>query len=667
MSMRSSLATGLLFGTLIGAGCNCEEPQIIRVAPELQIQAAEGELGEGDPPICSVEDESDCALNFGDIGISMPRSRTLLLANKANVPLDLHSVHLDPESPHLPELRTTWGADGESLLGGGEFVAFKVWWTPSFEMEEGAEIGTLILVTNAANAEEPTDFATCQSFGATRNCGLTRIKLTGRGVDMGLPEAKIVARVGALATDGGPCDFGYVGVNGLGSCRVEVTNIGERDLLIYEAELGFRDVPRSDCQTCQGHAWCGGEGGACIAGPYVSEEARDGDDWAVRTACDAERPCALGSFCASDAHGEGGFCADEAEAAEGRPLFRFEETISFSRDNPMVITPGSSLTLTLVFQPQALRRYSSQLRLATNEVSKPWTEIGMLGVGHLAPTAVARILSVGGGDPISDENGSAQVAPMDTITVTAMQSFGSNGAEIIGWEWSFAETVEVGAFRAFNSRLEFQDPGAEETTLGFWNNVERWIAGTDIIGTYRLALRVQDEHGVWSEWDTADFANIPGDSIHVELTWDHPSSDVDLHVIRTADRMQFRTSNDCYFANCKPSIGGVARLRWGQADEDGDDPILDLDDVNGFGPENINIDEPEDDQTYLVGVHYWSARDSNIGRGTLATMRIYIWGQLVMEAEQLLEETGNWWEVGVISWPDADVELRNEFFETTPR
>ena len=83
MSMRSLLSTSLLFGTLIGVGCNCDEPEIIRIAPEIQIQAAEGELAEGDPAVCTIDDESDCTLSFGDTGIAMPRSRTLLIANKA--------------------------------------------------------------------------------------------------------------------------------------------------------------------------------------------------------------------------------------------------------------------------------------------------------------------------------------------------------------------------------------------------------------------------------------------------------------------------------------------------------------------------------------------------------------------------------------------------------
>ena len=77
------------------------------------------------------------------------------------------------------------------------------------------------------------------------------------------------------------------------------------------------------------------------------------------------------------------------------------------------------------------------------------------------------------------------------------------------------------------------------------------------------ALRVQDEYGVWSEWETVDFQNIPGDSIHIELTWDHPSSDVDLHLLRGGDRTGYTGRDDCYYANCKPALDGSRRLAWG--------------------------------------------------------------------------------------------------------
>ncbi|MBI5485842.1 MAG: hypothetical protein HY905_00770 [Deltaproteobacteria bacterium] len=59
---------------------------------------------------------------------------------------------------------------------------------------------------------------------------------------------------------------------------------------------------------------------------------------------------------------------------------------------------------------------------------------------------------------------------------------------------------------------------------------------------------------------------------------------------------------DCYYANCNASYGAV--LEWDAPGAE-DNPRLDLDDVEGHGPENINIDEPVIGSEYLVGVHYY--------------------------------------------------------------
>ena len=37
-----------------------------------------------------------------------------------------------------------------------------------------------------------------------------------------------------------------------------------------------------------------------------------------------------------------------------------------------------------------------------------------------------------------------------------------------------------------------------------------------------------------------------------------------------------------------------------------DDPSIDLDDTDGFGPETITVENPCDG-TYAIAVHYWSS------------------------------------------------------------
>jgi hypothetical protein len=136
----------------------------------------------------------------------------------------------------------------------------------------------------------------------------------------------------------------------------------------------------------------------------------------------------------------------------------------------------------------------------------------------------------------------------------------------------------------------------------------------DVAGDYRLRLRVTDRAGASDACTTVVHAT-PREGLRVELSWDPPgrscptsegaacdSSDLDLHLLRESGRAEpFGGSDDCHWLNCNASAGRL--LSWGAAGTD-DDPRLDLDDVTGHGPENININRPSA-RSYRIAVHYF--------------------------------------------------------------
>jgi hypothetical protein len=94
----------------------------------------------------------------------------------------------------------------------------------------------------------------------------------------------------------------------------------------------------------------------------------------------------------------------------------------------------------------------------------------------------------------------------------------------------------------------------------------------------------------------------------VQLTWtSNPSSDLDLHLLRPAGI--FGSGNDCYFGNCTGSTG----LTWGASN-----PKLDVDDTDGFGPENIYMTTGAEAGDYRIVIHDW---DGTVGE--IATVRIF--------------------------------------------
>ncbi|MBL8602638.1 MAG: hypothetical protein JNK72_12010 [Myxococcales bacterium] len=150
----------------------------------------------------------------------------------------------------------------------------------------------------------------------------------------------------------------------------------------------------------------------------------------------------------------------------------------------------------------------------------------------------------------------------------------------------------------------------------------------DVAGEYRVRLRVTDEAGESDQCTTVVRA-VPREGLRVELSWDPPgrscpsndgaacdSSDVDLHLLRGGALRGWGTSEDCHWFNCNAAAG--RRLLWDRSGQGGD-PRLDLDDVTGHGPENINIDRPTE-SLYRVGVHYF---DRDGAGDQAATLTIY--------------------------------------------
>lgn len=136
----------------------------------------------------------------------------------------------------------------------------------------------------------------------------------------------------------------------------------------------------------------------------------------------------------------------------------------------------------------------------------------------------------------------------------------------------------------------------------------RTVFTPDLAGEYTLRLTVTDDDGEVGECETLVRA-ISSDGLRVEISWDTNNTDMDTHLLHPDARAWFDSTLDCYYANTNPSWGGPGV---------DDDPRLDIDDTDGFGPENINIRNPGLG-TYRVGVHAFSGF-------ARVTVRIYCGG-----------------------------------------
>lgn len=167
--------------------------------------------------------------------------------------------------------------------------------------------------------------------------------------------------------------------------------------------------------------------------------------------------------------------------------------------------------------------------------------------------------------------------PFETATFDGSQSYDPDGGELVEYDWRL-----VSAPAGNTEGLE--SPSAVSTRF------------TPLLaGNYFVDLTVVNEAGLRSEPCSITLQAVPGQDLWIELFWSSVDEDMDLHLLKPGGSP--RTSGDCYFANC--TVWGPD---WGVIGDPSDDPILDLDDIPGTGPENINIENPVDG-TYTVFVH----------------------------------------------------------------
>jgi hypothetical protein len=259
------------------------------------------------------------------------------------------------------------------------------------------------------------------------------------------------------------------------------------------------------------------------------------------------------------------------------------------------------------------------------------------------------------------------VSPLETVLLDATPSADEDGpgGKPVKYRWDVLEKPQGSSAHAVESLGNNpQQPyeGAANDDLG--TPTARFFV--DVVGRYTLQLFVTDnlDQEAPSENCPEPVATVTinaesNEDIHVEMSWHTPGdanetdtagSDVDLHMLHPRGQ-RWSTNLDCYYANPNPD--------WGMVGEPSDNPSLDLDDINGAGPENITLDNPENTDDlgapYKIGVDYYREESLSSFEGygpSLVTIRIYLGGQLAWQNDvpKELQRTHDFWEVAQIIW-----------------
>jgi len=319
-----------------------------------------------------------------------------------------------------------------------------------------------------------------------------------------------------------------------------------------------------------------------------------------------------------------------------------------TRQNPVIVPIGGAVEINVTFVPDApnpldgngnmiLDQGTLVIKNNSFQVEKE-VPLSGAGVEVECPTAVIRCAE---GD---------EVIPQTNLHLFGDESYAPNGV-IQKWEWRVDQPV--GSQSIFVPAYTFPNPTFE----------------ANVAGAYMFELDVFDGTGMRSCIPARyEVLVIPDEAIHIELLWHTPNdpdetdtgpgagADLDLHFLHPwaagpdldgdgAPDGWFDNLFDCFWFNPHPN--------WGSYDPAiNDDPSLDRDDTDGAGPENINLDIPEEGVTYRVGVHYWN--DHGYGP-SYATLRVYIYAALVFEQAGVMLLDKDMWEVCTVDWPSGKV------------
>ena len=339
--------------------------------------------------------------------------------------------------------------------------------------------------------------------------------------------------------------------------------------------------------------------------------------------------------------------------------FGLTETLEPNDEGDVILLPAitagnpfPNTVLDVGFWPLAEQNYGGRMLLYTNTSAEPIVvDLFGRGVENSCPIPVTTIERY-------------EVAPLEIITLDGSPS-ADPGGEVQRWAWSVIERPSGSVSQVVESLFSNADPAG-----GGPEDDESTPTATffvDLAGRYVIELEVYDNLGqvscAPSAVATVIIEAVPEKDLHIQLVWSTPEdpdetdefgTDVDLHFkhANAEDRWGSAAGTwDCYFQNTSPD--------WGNVGDFLDNPSLDIDDINGAGPENVNLNQPEVGVNYEVGAIYFRAesvfgetgRDPRIEHDSYVTVRIFARGELIGEfVDRALNRLNQLWHVATINW-----------------
>jgi hypothetical protein len=244
------------------------------------------------------------------------------------------------------------------------------------------------------------------------------------------------------------------------------------------------------------------------------------------------------------------------------------------------------------------------------------------------------------GEPLANAGPDQLVKPLDWVQLDGRASTDPNNLYPLTFQWTVVSVPS----------------GSQATLLDRASATPRFWA--DLAGDYTFELTVRNSAGVWdSTPDRVTVTAEPTDGFYVQMSWDN-GTDQDLHLMRSGARI-YQRPGDCNYCNMNPSWGTSSSL---------DDPSLDYDTIDGYGPETITIEAPSPD-AYTIAVIYYGEGGSPYCNwscpATTATVRLFMNGVEAKSWTRTLRDAGEVWMVASVDWPSQRISDINSTTSTT--
>ncbi len=292
--------------------------------------------------------------------------------------------------------------------------------------------------------------------------------------------------------------------------------------------------------------------------------------------------------------------------------------IQSSSATPAIIAQGDQAVLLLAYRPaiHSVPPDEGTLLIKAADPYQPETQVRLLAELNRAPVA--------------DAGDDQQTDPLVQVMLDASASTDPDGDLPLSYSWSLARKPE-------GSSAQLVSIDMPQTSFT-----------PDLVGVYEAELYVTDSTGLRSLLpDRATITALPSERLLVELVWDSPIADLDLHFIAPGGTIGGFL--DCHWANPQPD--------WGIPGDPSDDPQLIRDDLAGFGPETLGYQEPMDGE-YSVMVNYFASHTPSGKENTKATLRVFVDGFLVAEISHDFTQQLQTWHAANITWPEGTVDVQ---------